>query len=585
MTRIAILEKSKCKNGDTCPFLCGKACPVNRTGKQCIVIKEDNKPLIDEKLCIGCGICVEKCPVEAIRIINLPEELKEEPMHQYGKNGFRLYNMPTPMFGKVVGVLGRNGIGKSTAIKILAGLIKPNLGRFESDIGYDEVIKKYRGSELQKYFELLRDNKIKISYKPQAVNMITKSFSGKVRTLLEKVNEKNKLEEYSKLLEIENILDEDITKISGGELQKVAIAATVLKDANVYFFDEPTSFLDIKQRIKISKFIKDIADEKTAVVVIEHDLIILDYMTDLINIMYGKEGAYGIVSHVKSSKLGINTYLSGYSKDENVRFRDKKIVFGTNSLNKVKSGNILTGWKSINKNFGRFSLNSEEGEIKKNEVVGVLGENGIGKTTFVKILAGVEKSDNGEVTNNVKVSYKPQYIDSSSEETVLDVLRDIIIKYETQLIRPLDIKPLLERKICELSGGELQRVAVCIALARQDAQLILIDEPSAYLDVEQRLIVSKVIKDFIEDKNLSAIVIDHDMLFIDYLSTRVMIFEGTPAIKGTATGPFDMEKGMNSFLEKLNISMRRDEENQRPRINKENSQMDSIQKKEKRLYY
>lgn len=586
MSRIAVVEKSKCKNGVSCPFECGKVCPVNRTGKQCIVVGEDdNKPIIDESLCIGCGICPEKCPFDAIQIINLPQELNQDPVHQYSQNGFRLYNIPVPIFGKVVGILGRNGIGKSTAIKVLAGIEKPNLGDYTKEGSIDAAIKKYKGSELQKYLELQKAGKIRIAYKPQAVDLIPKNFNGTVNDLLIKADEKNKVNEVCEELDIKNILDTDIKKVSGGELQRIAIAATVLKDANVYFFDEPTSYLDIKQRIKISKYIKKLADEKTAVVVIEHDLIILDFLTDLIHIMYGSTGAYGVVSKVKSTRVGINAYLSGYSKDENIRFRDKRIHFDIHSLDRKKQGTKLTGWQDIKKDFGRFNLNCTEGQINKKESVGVLGENGIGKTTFVKILAGIIKQDQGKITDEVKVSYKPQYIDTDSEEIVATVIQDAILHYDSLLVRPLNLKPLFERKINELSGGELQRVAICLALSRKNIGLVLLDEPSAYLDVEQRLVVSKVIKDVIDQRDLSVLVIDHDMLFMDYISDRIMIFEGIPAAQGEAKGPFLLEEGMNGFLKSINITMRRDEESSRPRINKEDSQMDSKQKKENKFYY
>ncbi len=430
----------------------------------------------------------------------------------------------------------------------------------------------------------MRDGEVKVSYKPQQVELIPQSFDGKVGELLKKVDEKGIVDEVVKKLALGNVLDNDIKNISGGELQRVAIAATVMKKANVYLFDEPTSFLDIKQRIRVSKFIRELADEETAVLVIEHDLIILDYMTDLVHLMYGKQAAYGIVSLPKATRSGINVYLSGFLRDENVRFRDHAIKFEKSLHSKGKEIKEISSWQNVDKKLGHFSLFAEEGIIYKNKVIGILGENGIGKTTFVKILAGEHEPDNGEVSENVKVSYKPQYLDSSSDDLVMNVLQVAVKNYDVQLIRPLGIKPLLLKKINELSGGELQRVAIASCLSK-DAGLYLMDEPSAYLDVEQRLVVSKVIRDLVEHKGSSALIVDHDVLFIDYLSHDLIVFEGEPAITGHVHGPFSMVEGMNKFLAGLDLTFRRDPDSNRPRANKPSSQMDQKQKKENKLYY
>jgi ATP-binding cassette subfamily E protein 1 len=586
MTRLAIIDKERCKNHTACPFICAGVCPVNRAGKECIVEAEDGKAAINEDLCIGCGICPRQCPFEAIKIINLPEELKQQPIHRYGKNMFELFSLPAPIFGKVVGVLGVNGIGKSTAIKILAGVLKPNFGNWENKEGasYDELIEYFKGTEAQIFFEKMRDRKITISYKPQAVDLIPQAHKGRVRELLEKIDQKNQMNEIAKKLEIEKVLDSDVDKISGGELQRVAIAAAVLKKANFYVFDEPTSFLDIKQRIKISKFIKSLADENTAVMVVEHDLIILDYMTDLIHIMYGKEGAYGIVSNPRATRAGINTYLTGYLKEENMRFRDHEIKFSASPARKKENPFKIVSWKNIGKKLGSFCLSAEEGTIYKNEVIGVLGENGTGKTSFVKILADVIKPDKGQVEEKIKISYKPQYIDTTSKEPVAAVLQNVMTKYSIQLAKPLNLQLLLTKNINELSGGELQKVAIAVCLGRE-ADLYLLDEPSAYLDIEQRLRISKIIKDLMEEKGTSALIVDHDLLFLDYLSQRLMVFEGVPAENGDGKGPFDMKTGMRMFLKSLDITLRRDPESLRPRINKQGSVKDREQKKKGHYYY
>ena len=188
MTRIAVVQKGKC-NAVKCNELCLKKCPVNRTGEKCI-INIDNKAQIDEELCNGCGICQNVCPYEAVHIINLPEALKKDPIHQFGKNGFRLFKLPIPIFGKVVGILGRNGIGKTTAIKILAGLFQPNLGNIEKQCNYKDLIEYFKGTEAQSYFEKVKQGKITISYKPQQVDLIPKSYKGKVKDLLKVVKNK-----------------------------------------------------------------------------------------------------------------------------------------------------------------------------------------------------------------------------------------------------------------------------------------------------------------------------------------------------------------------------------------------------------
>ena len=581
--RIAIIHREKCHPSDCGDYLCAKLCPVNRMGAMCITPSAVNKKaVIDEMLCTGCGICPNRCPFKAIEIINLPMALNKQPVHRYGQNMFELYSLPTPVFGQVVGILGKNGIGKSTALKVMANLLKPNMGDWTKEPDFKEVIAYFKGTEMQKFLEKLHKKEISFSYKPQQVDLIPKQFSGTVKELLSKVTPNYK--EIVDKLQLTNFLDTEISKISGGELQRVAIAATVLKKANLFLFDEPSSYLDIKQRIKVSEFIRSLSNDNTAVMAIEHDLIILDYMTDLLNIMYGQEAAYGIVSGLKSTREGINAYLEGFMKEENIRFRDRPIKFeNTFDKGSVKPAPLLS-WPNIKNKFGNFTLEAEAGTLNRDEVIGVLGENGIGKTSFVKILAGLVQPDIGEITSTVKVAYKPQYLETTSKTLVLEYLNEAIKNFSVQLIQPLDLEKLFGKKLCNLSGGELQRVSIAHCLS-QDAELFLLDEPSAYLDVEQRLIVSKVIHRMVEQTRCSAIVVDHDLLFLDYLSERLIVFDGVPAKHGNARGPFSMEKGMNALLNDLSITLRRDQSTGRPRINKDGSRKDQEQKSRGNFYY
>ncbi|MGC8929564.1 MAG: ribosome biogenesis/translation initiation ATPase RLI [Candidatus Woesearchaeota archaeon] len=588
--RLAFVNKENCKGGVDCNYICMSVCPINRAKKDCITIAENKKVNIDEKLCIGCGICVKRCPFNALSIINLPEELKI-PIHRYGKNGFALYNLPTPESGKVVGILGRNAIGKTTALKIISGIIKPNFGKKE-EFGYQELIKFFKGQEAQKFFEELKNNRIRVSYKPQNIDQLPSIYDGKVLDLLKRVDERNLFEEIVEKLDLKNILERNIKELSGGELQRVAIAATVLKRANLYIFDEPTSYLDINQRLRVAKFIKEMVSQETeknitSVLVVEHDLLVLDYMSDLVYVFYGKSGCYGVVSMPKSTRQGINEYLEGFLREENMRIREKQIVFEEKPPVVFKREEKLNSWKNITKRLGSFSLEAKEGSLFKHQVVGVLGENGIGKTTFARIIAGEITPDSGNF-EKVVVSYKPQYLaermNALKEKRVLEIIPKKEDELTIQVIRNLEIPFLEMKKIGELSGGELQRIAIVDCLLKE-ADIYLLDEPSAYLDVEERMIVAKTIRDFAQKTGKTFLVIDHDLLFLDSISEALIVFSGEPSINGSLNGPLKMEEGMNLFLEKVGITLRRDVETKRPRINKEESKKDRMQKGSGKYYY
>ncbi len=587
MSRLAVIEKERCKP-DLCGFACEKKCPINMTGSDCIYEGDKGKAAIDEILCSGCGICPKICPFNAITIINLPEILNKDPIHQYGINGFRIFDLPIVQEGKITGIIGRNGIGKSTVINALANTVKANFGKHEKNLDSDEDYFKhlnelFKGSVMQHYFNRLQKGEIKVAYKPQQIVNIPKLFSGKVIDLFKKVNPDEKIiNKIAQELNIDKILDRDIKVLSGGELQRVAIQAALLKqDCNFYVFDEITNYLDIYQRLNASKLIKDSVENKTALIV-EHDLVVLDYLVEFTHIMYGQPGAYGTLTGIKSAKVGINDYLEGYSREENVRFRDKPITFEKDSVGEAKRIDVLAKWEAEEISLGEFKLKIHEGDIKKGEILGVIGRNALGKTTLIKHIA-----EDNTFGDSIVISYKHQLI-PRTDDLVITILSQYPnytdTFYQIYVLDPLNIDALLEKQIDSLSGGELQRFAIAKCLL-EDAQLYLLDEPTAFLDIEDRLKISKMIKNFISLKHKSAFIIDHDLVFMDYLSDKLIVFQGEPSILGLANTPMSMRDGMNHFLKELNITFRRDDSNKRPRVNKLGSVKDSEQKRVGEYYY
>ncbi|KAI9261397.1 P-loop containing nucleoside triphosphate hydrolase protein [Phascolomyces articulosus] len=213
----------------------------------------------------------------------------------------------------------------------------------------------------------------------------------------------------------------------------------------------------------------------------------------------------------------------------------------------------------------------------------MLGQNGTGKTTFIRLLAGLLKADGGKGVPELNVSYKPQKISPKFKGTV----RMLFIKkikaaflnpqFQTDVVKPLSIDGIIDQEVTHLSGGELQRVAIILALG-QPADIYLIDEPSAYLDSEQRIIAAKVIKRFIVHFKRTAFIVEHDFIMATYLADRVVVYEGKPSVHAVANTPQSLLSGMNKFLASLEITFRRDPTNFRPRINKMDSQMDQEQK-------
>lgn len=611
-------------------------------GKMCIEVSPASKlAFISEDLCIGCGICVKKCPFEAISIINLPKNLDNQTTHRYGPNSFKLHRLPMPRGGEVLGLVGTNGIGKSTALKILSAKMKPNLGQFDEPPTWEEILKHFRGSELQGYFTRILDEKIRAVIKPQYVDHIPRAVKGQVGAIISAKDKRGVKEQMLLDLQLDHVQEREIALLSGGELQRFAIAVVAVQEADVYMFDEPSSYLDVKQRMKAANTIRGLLEgtesARKYVICVEHDLAVLDYLSDFICCLYGSPSAYGVVTMPFSVREGINIFLAGFVPTENLRFRDEELTFkvarvveedaATRAVRKKKGKKGKKGaeeeeeeeeakavaaapavpdlagtrsYPAMNKHLASkkgssFTLHVEAGSFSDSQIIVMLGENGTGKTTFIRMLAGLMEADAppGEdppTIDGFSVSYKPQKISPKFEGSVRLLLhnkvRDAYLhpQFATDVTKPLNLDNIIDQEVKNLSGGELQRVAIILCLGKP-ADVYLIDEPSAYLDSEQRIVAAKVIKRYILHAKRTAFVVEHDFIMATYLADQVIVYDGQPGVESTAHAPESLVSGMNKFLAQVGITFRRDPTNYRPRINKKNSDKDREQKREGTYFY
>lgn len=609
MKRIAIVNQSLCKP-EKCNKECIKICPPQKQGKQVIDIedigigkeKEQHKFLTDkrkiakivENLCIGCNLCVKSCPFNAIKIVNLPAEVPNNIINRYGVNGFKLYNFPLIKQNTITGIIGQNGIGKTTIIDILSNNIKPNFEQFNRSFSDKEIILKFRGTSLQNYFDDLYKNKLKISIKYQKIKQFVKNYE---HMIVEDYIQLYSIQsnEHFNNLNIQLLFGKTLNVLSGGELQKLLCWLIASIDSDVYIFDEPSNFLDIKQRLEISKVIMSLKNVGKYVILIEHDLSIMDYIVDELFIVYGEPSMYGIVSTPLTTLEGINSYLDGYINSQNIRFRKEE--FNLKPLNdvfddsvdyeKMNSYNNCVNYSEDTVTYDGFKLNIPNGSIKLNSLNVILGENGLGKTTFVNWLSKkfTSFSSKEQIPNILKYMKTdgtfPTVFELLEQEIKIN-LTDALFK--SRIIKPLNINNILNNKLNELSGGEMQKIMILLCLGK-NADVYLIDEPSANLDIETRLIIIKIIKNFMSyDK--CVFIIEHDIMISVSLSqepySKILLVSASHLSSNeikisNISEPMSFGDGINMFLRTLNITMRTSNHN-RPRINKYNSRLDNEQK-------
>lgn len=520
----------------------------------------------------------------------MPKELDPSSLaFQYGENLFRIYNLPIIRENQVVGLLGENGIGKSTMINILSGSIVPNFGNYDIPGDKQRVIRHFKGSEVQKYYRKLYAKQLKVVKKIQNIDKLLDSKYGKF-LVKEFISCTETLENYN----IGHLAEQLLTKLSGGELQRVYCCYIIQKDADVYIFDEPTNYLDISQRVKIAKEIRNLVAENKYVIVVDHDIAFLDYVSDKICVLYGKPSAYGILSAVYQPGNAINSYFDGYLPMENIRIRRDKFKYDISidqqfDLPEEVLDPSVIKYPSIDIEYPSFKLQAANGNIFNSGSINViLGKNGTGKSSFIHKLAD---------TLGYRVSIKPQYpsldklLDRYPNITVQNFIHKFVqTKDETfrnDVLNTINVKHIMNKEVSKLSGGELQKISIIYCLGKK-ADIYMIDEPSASLDIHQRINVTRAIKRYIMNKHKIAFIVEHDITMSFILAnnpnSKVIIFKELVLDPNQrccmASKPQKLAEGMNDFLKDLNITFRKSFNSKRYRINRLDSTKDREQKQE-----
>jgi ATP-binding cassette subfamily E protein 1 len=461
-------------------------------------------------------------------IVNLPEQLKEDPIFRYGENSFALFRLSLPKPQKCLGIIASNGGGKTTVLKILQGQLP--------------IVP--RTTEMKAFFS----SKKTVSYKPQEI-----TSSVNIKDL-----PSNLLEKW----QLSHLVDRSYDQLSGGEKQRAHIACCLSQKADLHIFDEPTVYLDVEQRVKL---IEIPAVTETSIVV-DHDIAILDYLSDSVSIIYGQSNVYGVVTAHQSTAEAVNSYLEGYLPTENVRFREWSLQWSVSQNLRDDHCPSLLKYLSSKIDNGSFTLEVSEGSIEQGITV-ILGRNGCGKSTFLQHLQSLTKT-----------SLKPQLFPENTAK-----VRDYLSSVPTELVKDLQVSHLFDQILDRLSGGQRQMVEICRCLSTP-ADVYLLDEPSAGLDVESRFLLARVLKRFILDHHCSAVVVEHDLYLANYLADSVILVTGEPGVSGIVNVPGQVQEQLNLFLKSLNITVRRDHLTRRPRINKVGSTKDTEQKRSQKWY-
>ena len=477
--------------------------------------------------------------------------------------------------GEKVGLLGKNGSGKTTLFKVIAGSEPHDGGAVSKASGKRvEILAQIPAfAENDTVEDILRSSFKEVTEIYESMKAIEGDVSPAVLTRYGKLMEEyERLGGYDVELKIEKICNGmNIAPemraglfglLSGGEKTRVNLARILLRDCDILLLDEPTNHLDLDSLAWLEGFIKEF---QGTVVIISHDRVFLDNaITRIIEIEEGKanfySGNYSWFAEEKQRRFISQSQKYERQQREIKRIEDRAKWFLENDrfttkhhvilsridhMEKVEkpitsrkvSGDFISGGYAakqvvslelVRKSYeAKTLLNDVSLGINRNDRIGLIGANGCGKTTLLRLIMGQEGYESGElkVSSNVKIAYMPQIIVFDDEnKTVLDTLRDVSPlpeeKLRSTLVRFRFMTPDIIKKVGSLSGGEKSRLKLCLLMQNQ-ANFLILDELTNHLDIESR----EWIEDAVSEFSGTMLFISHDRFFLNRFASKIWAME------------------------------------------------------------
>ncbi|KJL37334.1 energy-dependent translational throttle protein EttA [Microbacterium azadirachtae] len=486
--------------------------------------------------------------------------------------------------GAKIGMVGPNGAGKSTILKIMAGLDTPSNGEAKLTPGFSVgiLMQEPELDESKTVLENVQEG-VAVKAKVDRFNEISALMAdpdadfdallAEMGVLQEEIDAADGWDLDSQLEQAMDALrtppaDAPVTNLSGGEKRRVALAKLLLQKPDLLLLDEPTNHLDAESVLWLEKHLQAY---KGAVIAITHDRYFLDNMAEWIaevdrGRLIGYEGNYSTYLEKKAERLDIqgkkDAKLARRLKDELEWVRSSAKGRQTKSKARLaryeemateaertrkldfeeiqipagpRLGSVVIEAKKLQKGFdGRSLIDGLSFSLPPNGIVGVIGPNGVGKTTLFKTIVGLEPLDGGDlkVGETVKVSYVDQSrANIDPDKTLWEVVSDGL---DIMMVGKIEIPsrayvskfgfkgPDQQKKAGVLSGGERNRLNLALTL-KEGGNLLLLDEPTNDLDVETLSSLENALLEFPG----CAVVITHDRWFLDRIATHILAYEGT----------------------------------------------------------